>query len=72
MTFYRNGLHIRMREENFRAGSIEAEVAWVGIGTPGEGRDSAESSATCGSFLFKVAGASFAAAPRESAGWWVG
>lgn len=61
-----------MREENLRAWSIDAKVAWVGMGTPGEGRASVESSATWDLFLFKAAGASFAAAPRESAGWWVG
>lgn len=51
---------------------IEAEVAWVGIGTPREGRASTESSVTWSLFLVKAAGASFAAAPRESAGWWDG
>jgi hypothetical protein len=61
-----------MREENLGAWCIEAEVAWVGIGTPGEGRASTESSVTWGLFLVKAAGASFAAAPRESAGWWDG
>lgn len=61
-----------MREENSRAWSTEAEVAWAGTRTPGEGRANAESSTTWGLFLVKAAGASFAAAPRESAGWWVG
>lgn len=37
-----------MREENLGAWCIEAEVAWVGIGTPGEGRASTESSVTWG------------------------
>lgn len=58
-----------MREENLRAGSIHAEAAWVGTGTTGEDRAGAGSSATWGLFLFQAAGASLAAAPRESVGW---